>query len=102
MPPAAPAAGSATDGTTTTTTTTDPADVPPGSGKGKEREAAHNRLLRALRDGKPLSPDLLLSAGLRPLSPLFARGGEAGKGVTVVEAGAGAEEEEEEEEMEME
>ncbi len=57
---------------------------------GKEKELAHKRLLRALRDGRPLTPNLLVPAGLRPLSPsVFARAGPAA---------AGAEEEEEEEE----
>jgi len=59
---------------------------------GKEKELAHKRLLRALRDGRPLTPNLLVPAGLRPLSPsVFARAGPAA---------AGAEEEEEEEEEE--
>ena len=45
-------------------------------------------MLRALRDGKPLTPALLTSAGLRPLSQ--AAGGAAGG------SGAGPEEDEEE------
>lgn len=45
-----------------------------GTTQGDEVDAAHEaarlRLLRALRDGRALTPALLSSAGLRPLSPL--------------------------------
>lgn len=60
-------------------------------GEDKAQADAGLRLLRALRDGKALTPSLLLSAGLRPLSPLPSSSSSRG-----VEDGDGGEEEEEE------